>query len=578
MKLYFIRHGQTKGNLEHRYVGTTDEPLTREGARALEEERSRFPLADLVFASPRKRCLETAKILFPETPCKTEEDLAECDFGAFEYKNYQSLKEDPRYQAWVDSQGFLPFPDGESREEFQERCCRAFLACCQQAERAGCESAAFVVHGGTIMAVLDRFSFPHRDYYDWQLKNGEGLEADWDGTCLRVFPHGLGNQYVLQNQKKLRCGYTTGSCAAGAAKAAARMLFTGRDCPEVQIQTPAGIRLRLKTEDPCLGEGFASCAVRKDAGDDPDVTDGLLIYARAEYLSAPWNEEILIQGGEGVGTVTKPGLDQPVGEAAINRVPREMIRRETEEVCRAYGHREGLKITISVPGGEETAKRTFNPRLGILGGISILGTSGIVKPMSEEALIASIRTEMQQKKALGQKYLLITPGNYGEQFLNTKALSKKLEAEYSMKCSNYVGETLDLAVELGMKGILFVSHIGKFIKVSGGIQNTHSAAADCRAELLAAQAIRAGASLSLARKLLETNTTEEGVKLLLDAGICRETMEETGKRIQFYLQKRCKGLLETEVVLYSNQYGFLGQTPGAGEMIEQIIRQSRQGG
>ncbi len=585
MRVYLIRHGQTKGNLEKRYVGSTDESLTREGAKGLLEKRGKYSPVEMVFTSPMKRCLETAEILFPGIPCRKIKGLEECDFGEFEYENYQSLKEDARYQAWIDSGGSLPFPGGESREEFQKRCCQAFLEACQTAEKAGADKVAFVVHGGTIMAVLDRFSRPHRDYYDWQVKNGEGYEMDWEDGALKMPVYedcGLGEAYVIRKNKKLRCGYTTGSCAAGAARAACEMLLTGRDVPRVQIQTPKGIPLNLKTEDPVFGEGFASCGVRKYAGDDPDVTDGLLIYARAEYSLAgdvSRGEPVIeIDGGGGVGRVTKPGLDQPVGAAAINHVPREMIRQETEAVCREQGYFGGLKITIFVPEGEETAKKTFNPRLGIEGGISILGTSGIVKPMSEEALIASIRAEMKQKKAMGQEYLLITPGNYGENFIRNKEISEKLDADQSMKCSNYVGETLDMAVELGIKGILFIAHIGKFIKVSGGIMNTHSAQGDCRAELMAAQAIRAGAPLSLVKRILDTNTTEEAVGLLKEGGICDKVMEETAGRIQFYLQKRCEGALATEVVLYSNQHGFLGQTRGAKVMIQKIIQQKEQGG
>ena len=586
MRVYLIRHGQTRGNLEKRYVGSTDESLTCEGAEKLLEKKEEYPSVEMVFSSGKKRCLETAQILFPGIPCKVVKGLEECDFGEFEYENYQSLNGDPRYQEWIDSGGRIPFPGGESRDEFQERCCSAFVEACGQAQEAGIATAAFVVHGGTIMAVLDRFSRPHRDYYDWQVKNGQGYEMEWEDGVLKrpVYEEcGLGEQYVIRKNKKLRCGYTTGSCAAAAAKAAAGMLFTGRECPRVKIRTPKGILLNLKAEDPVFGQGFTSCAVRKYAGDDPDATDGLLIYARAEYsltAAASFSSDpvIEIEGGRGVGRVTKPGLDQPVGAAAINRVPREMIRWETEEVCREHGYFGGLKITISVPEGEKTAVKTFNPHLGIEGGISILGTSGIVKPMSEEALIASIHTEMKQKKALGEEYLLITPGNYGESFIRSKEVSRKLDAESSMKCSNYVGETVDMAVQLGVKGILFIAHIGKFIKVSGGIMNTHSANGDCRAELMASQAVRAGASLDLIKKILGTNTTEEAVGLLLEEGICGQVMEETAKRIYFYLQKRCGGALATEVILYSNQHGFLGQTPGAEAMIQKIIKQKEQGG
>ncbi|MCD7817586.1 MAG: cobalt-precorrin-5B (C(1))-methyltransferase CbiD [Lachnospiraceae bacterium] len=381
----------------------------------------------------------------------------------------------------------------------------------------------------------------------------------------------------MKQNKKLRCGYTTGSCAAAAAKAAAQMLLSGRICYRSDITTPKGIRLHLPVEEQKFEKQYASCAVQKYGGDDPDATDGMLVYAQAEYLpfQPDAEERILIDGGIGIGRVTKPGLEQAVGEAAINRVPREMITREVEDICDLYEYTGRLKITISAPEGTEIAKRTFNPHLGIAGGISILGTSGIVVPMSEEALIASIRVEMKQKIADGERYLLITPGNYGADFIRRmNAQSDGIclpSAEHSMKCSNYVGETLDIAAELEAKGILFVAHIGKFIKVSGGIMNTHSAQADCRAELMAAQAMRAGAPSDIVRQLLDTNTTEEAVGILTESGWLKPTMTEVTGRIKYHLQKHCKGTIETEAILFSNQYGYLGETNGAGRMTEKIM-------
>jgi cobalt-precorrin-5B (C1)-methyltransferase len=283
-----------------------------------------------------------------------------------------------------------------------------------------------------------------------------------------------------------------------------------------------------------------------------------------------------------VGRVTKPGLEQPVGAPAINRVPREMITQEVMGICEALNYTGGIRITVSVPEGEAIAKKTFNPHIGILGGISILGTSGIVVPMSEEALIASIRLEMKQKYANGERYLLITPGNYGADFIRRQDLFASIDVEHSMKCSNYVGETVDMAVELGFQGILFIAHIGKFIKVSGGIMNTHSAHADCRAELMAAQTLRAGLaqqSVDLqtvqetVRRLLETNTTEEAVVILREAGLLEAAMEEITKRIRFHLQKRCRGEIQTEVILYSNQSGYLGESDGAEELLQIVAEQ-----
>lgn len=375
---------------------------------------------------------------------------------------------------------------------------------------------------------------------------------------------GLEDRYVLKNNKRLRCGYTTGTCAAAAAKAAAFMLFLKKDIREIELTVPEGTCLHLAVEEICREPEAVSCAVRKDGGDDPDVTHGLLIFARVKKSDA---DGVQISGGRGVGIVTKKGLWQPVGEAAINRVPREMITRAVEEVCEELEQPCRIAVEISAPGGEEIAQRTFNPRLGIEGGISILGTSGIVVPMSEEALIASIRLEMEMKRAAGREYLLITPGNYGEDFLRE---GMKIDTSDSMKCSNYVGETLDSAVALGFRGILFVAHIGKFIKVSGGIMNTHSRSADCRAELMAAQALRAGADPETVRRILDTITTEEALDILKEKNLAAQTMREILPRIRYYLQHRCGGALKTEAVLFSNQHGYLGETEGAQELLRQF--------
>ncbi|HCT92946.1 MAG TPA: cobalamin biosynthesis protein CbiD [Lachnospiraceae bacterium] len=365
----------------------------------------------------------------------------------------------------------------------------------------------------------------------------------------------------------MRMGYTTGSCAAAAAKAAATMLFSGQPVEEVPLMTPKGVLLHLNIEDIQMGEETVSCAVRKDGGDDPDVTTGLLVYAGVSRMK---DMGIQIDGGIGVGRVTKKGLQQPVGEAAINDTPRRMIREAVGEICRKYQYNQGLRVVISVPGGEKAAEKTFNPRLGIQGGISILGTSGIVVPMSEAALIESIRVEMRMLHANGGGYLVITPGNYGEVFSQEQ---KNIRLDYAMKCSNYVGETLDFARELGVKGILFIAHIGKFIKVSGGIMNTHSRHADSRAELMAAQAIRAGASLETARKILDTITTEEALDILYEEGLTEAFMEVILPKVAYYLDHRAAGELQLGAILFSSVHGKLGETEGVAELIRRINAQ-----
>ena len=390
-----------------------------------------------------------------------------------------------------------------------------------------------------------------------------------------VHKTGLEDYYVVRNQKKLRFGYTTGSCAAGAARGAAELLLGEDEIEEAELMTPKGILLHLELLDIKRDENVASCAVRKDAGDDPDTTNGILVYAKVEkfQIRSDMEDRIVIDGGTGVGRVTKPGLSQKIGEAAINPVPRAMILQAVEEIADRYHYEGGLKVTISVPEGEKIARKTFNPRLGIVGGISILGTSGIVEPMSEKALIDSIRVEMSQHAAMGEQYMLVTPGNYGADYLREHMA---LPFEKNIKCSNYVGETIDMAVDMGVKGILFISHIGKFVKVAAGIMNTHSHSADARMEVLCANAIRAGGDLACARSILQCNTTDEALRVLDENHILRETMKEITDRIQFYLDHRSYQQILLGAVIFSNEYGYLGQTEHAAELINKISKGDRE--
>lgn len=390
-----------------------------------------------------------------------------------------------------------------------------------------------------------------------------------------VHKTGLEDYYVVRNQKKLRFGYTTGSCAAGAARGAAELLLGEDEIGEAELMTPKGILLHLELLDMKRDENAASCAVRKDAGDDPDTTNGILVYAKVEkfQIRSDMEDRIVIDGGTGVGRVTKPGLSQKIGEAAINPVPRAMILQAVEEIADRYHYEGGLKVTISVPEGEKIARKTFNPRLGIVGGISILGTSGIVEPMSEKALIDSIRVEMSQHAAMGEQYMLVTPGNYGADYLREHMA---LPFEKNIKCSNYVGETIDMAVDMGVKGILFISHIGKFVKVAAGIMNTHSHSADARMEVLCANAIRAGGDLACARSILQCNTTDEALRVLDENHILRETMKEITDRIQFYLDHRSYQQILLGAVIFSNEYGYLGQTEHATELINKISKGDRE--
>ena len=377
----------------------------------------------------------------------------------------------------------------------------------------------------------------------------------------------------------MRYGFTTGSCAAAAAAAACYMLLTGRKKEEMTILTPKGISYTAKLVDISINESSAACAIVKDGGDDPDITTGAHIVAEAAFLQkeslqkdkTDAVQQIIIRGGKGVGRVTKPGLDQPVGEAAINHVPREMIEKEVRRICALCDYNGKLQVTISVPKGEEIAQKTFNPRLGITGGISILGTSGIVEPMSSQALLDTIQVELRQKKAMGQQMIAVTPGNYGLDFMK-EAFAYDLDK--SVKCSNFIGNTIDMAAETGFCGMLLTGHIGKLIKVSGGIMNTHSKEGDCRMELLAAAALKSGGSKTQALEILEAVTTEEGIRLLQEGGNLQKTMQILKEKIMFYLQKRAAGRLQIECMMYANGYGLLAESSGAEAMLEALMKKN----
>jgi cobalt-precorrin-5B (C1)-methyltransferase len=272
--------------------------------------------------------------------------------------------------------------------------------------------------------------------------------------------------YVTSAGKRLRCGYTTGACAAAAAKAATTMLLSGDPVTSVTLMTPKGVPLSLDVTDAGIGPGWARCAVIKDAGDDPDITDGLPVYARVEKIS----EGVFIDGGEGIGRVTKPGLDQPVGEAAVNSVPRRMITEAVNAACAARGYGGGIAVILSIPGGEALARRTFNPRMGIEGGLSVIGTTGIVEPMSNQALIDTIRLELRQLAATGARAVLLTPGNYGAAFSRE---TLELDVSAGIFCSNFIGDAIDAATNEGFDCILLVGHIGKLVKLGIGMTNTN---------------------------------------------------------------------------------------------------------
>lgn len=367
-------------------------------------------------------------------------------------------------------------------------------------------------------------------------------------------------EYIVKDGKKLRLGYTTGSCAAAAAKAATYMLLTGALKERISLATPQGKTLNLDVLEIETRKDSVSCAIRKDGGDDPDVTSGSLIFAEVKYVETPG---ITILGGRGVGRVTKPGLDQPVGEAAINSVPRKMIRESVEEIKELSDYEGGLAVTISVPGGEELAKKTFNPKLGIEGGISIIGTTGIVEPMSEQALIETIKIELRQKRMEGDEYVLLVPGNYGVDFVRDELA---LDVERIIRTSNFIGDSIDTARELGFKGILLVGHIGKLVKLAGGVWNTHSKYGDARMEILSSFAKDCGAPNDVIESVMECVTTDEALRVLDEEGFKEAVLAEWAKTVEAKATEKA-GETEIGIITFSRVTGFLAKTSKADELL-----------
>lgn len=374
--------------------------------------------------------------------------------------------------------------------------------------------------------------------------------------------------FITKDGKKLRRGYTTGSCAATAAKSAALMLLTGHLLENVHLVTPSGIELDLPVKDIVRAEGYVSCGIVKDSGDDPDVTDGITVYARVEKTDAPYTIEI--DGGEGIGRITKPGLDQPVGSAAINSTPRRMIAEELRQVCEDNGYTGGLRVIISAPAGTEIAKKTFNPRLGIVGGISVLGTTGIVEPMSDEAVIGTIRTELSMRAAEGMSAVLFTPGNYGAEFIRN---GLSINPDTAVMTSNFIGDAFELASESGFKAALLVGHIGKLIKLAGGMFNTHSRWGDCRAEIFASCASMCGASKDQVKAIMESAMTDDMLSVIDKAGLKDAVMRMVMDKIALQLENRHLGSMAAGAVAFSRTYGILGETSNARMILEMILKE-----
>ena len=438
------------------------------------------------------------------------------------------------------------------------------------------------------------------------------------------------NEFVFKNQKKLRCGLTTGTCAAACAQAAMLRLLTGQVRSEVTVRLPesrkrsldsiAAAQLHEEIADnranrgtqqnsdgrsplqqagsaesdsrsfdqrvtlavyPTADGGFAT---RKDAGDDPDVTNGTEIRAYIQvcervpsrtFMST--DGRLYLTGGEGVGRVTKPGLEQAVGQSAINRVPRQMIFDAVQQVLDAFEEdacTTRYLITISVPAGAELAQRTFNPMLGIEGGISILGTTGIVEPMSEAAIVATIETSIRQVLAMedgdigrSARRILAVPGNYGQRYVEQQL---GLRGVPVVEVSNYIGEAIDLAVSYGATDFLLVGNVGKLVKLAAGIMNTHSRVADGRWEIFAAHLALYGGTRAQVAAMREATTTEEMLTRLETMGLRVPVMASIMGEIEAHMAHRIRGQMNFGVIVYSERFGRVGETAGAARLLDRF--------
>ena len=372
------------------------------------------------------------------------------------------------------------------------------------------------------------------------------------------------NQHIAYHGgQALRRGWTTGSCAAAAAQAAALLLLTGKAPAAIRLETPGGLPFTLPVEQPHLEDGAAVCTVRKDAGDDPDVTNGVGISAAVRRAAS----SVAIDGGTGVGRVTRPGLALPVGAAAINPGPRAQIAAALERAARERGYTGGFSVVISAENGEELAKQTYNEHLGVIGGLSILGTSGIVEPMSEKALVDTVRLELDSLYAGGQRTAFLCPGNYGADFARD-ALG--LDLEKAVKCSNFIGEALDHAVFCGFRDILLVGHAGKLVKLAAGVMNTHSSVADGRQEIFTAHAALCGAGRETLEGLMQAVSVDACIEMLDRENLREPVLARIESEIEKRLALRLRGRGHVEVILFTAKHGILARSDGASALCERL--------
>ncbi|MGL5088115.1 MAG: cobalt-precorrin-5B (C(1))-methyltransferase CbiD [Fusobacteriaceae bacterium] len=372
--------------------------------------------------------------------------------------------------------------------------------------------------------------------------------------------------------KELKSGYTTGTCSAVGAYVALSLLLDQKIEDFLEILTLDNTKIRVPIESKKRCENWARAVVLKDAGDDPDVTNGIEICSKVKIVKQLPDisrghrfGNILIVGGRGVGLVTKKGLKVIPGKSAINPGPQEMIVKElTKLLKKASAENLNLIVTIYVPKGLEKAEKTFNRKLGILGGISILGSTGIVKPMSEEALKNSMFAELKVLKANSSRdWVVFIFGNHGKQF----CIEQNIDIEQMVVTSNYIGFMIESAVQLGFKKVMLIGHIGKAIKVAGGIFNTHSRVADARLEIIAANAILIDEPRENILKILNSNTAEEACQYVEKKV---ELFNFIANKVAMKSREFSRDEIQFESVLFNYSGDILGYSDKFYDMVEEI--------
>jgi len=359
---------------------------------------------------------------------------------------------------------------------------------------------------------------------------------------------------------ELRGGYTTGACAAAGVKACL-LFLQGEYCEQVDILALDGTPLCIPVKDVHLSGDGVRAEIIKFSGDDPDITNGVSVFTDVRRL--PDGSGVSFLAGEGIGHVTKPGLSVPVGEPSINPGPRQLIRNVVQELL---GKDAGVEVTISIPAGKELARRTLNPILGIEGGISVIGTTGVLRPMSEEGFKNALVPQIDVAKAAGFSSQVFVPGKIGENI----AIKCGIPREAIVQTSNFIGFMLEKAAERELESILLFGHLGKLAKVAAGVFYTHNRIGDARLEAMAAYSAAEGLSGSGVQRILASVTTEEALAVLEEAGLAERVCRVLAERASLRAERYLFGKVKIGTVMVTLQGDILGMDEQAWKIGEEL--------